>query len=73
MSFVSDLLNRSRKGTIATPTARSIPMSLPEAQEGLAGTFREPYRVNAPLNNNFTPANRQTTEQQFTPNRYRRI
>lgn len=61
MSFIQDLMNR--KGATSTPQARPVPISLPEAMSGLAGTVREPYRVGAPLNSQFTPTNRQTLEQ----------
>lgn len=61
MSFLQDLANR--KGAASSPTARPVPISLPDAMSGLAGTVREPYRINAPLNGQFTPTNRQTLEQ----------
>lgn len=56
MSFIRDLANRS--SIRATPQTMPIPMSLPDAYSGLAGTVREPYRTNAPLNSQFTPTNR---------------
>lgn len=59
MSIIQDLVNQRRRGDVNTPAARAVPINLPFATDGLAGTFREPYRVNSALSSNFTPTDRQ--------------
>ena len=52
MSFLQDLVNRQQKHNKVTPQVEAIPVSLPDAYDGLAGTVREPYRVNGPIGSN---------------------
>lgn len=56
MSFLQDLANRQQRRNNIAPQVQAIPISLPDAQAGLAGTVREPYRVNGPIGSDITPA-----------------
>jgi len=54
MSFIERLANKQRKGAEISPNAAPVPLSLPEAMSGLAGTFREPNRVSQPMGSQIT-------------------
>ncbi len=59
MSFIENLANKQNKGRVHTPESESIPISLPEArEEGLASSYREPYRINGPLGSPVSPTTR---------------
>lgn len=70
MSFLKRLGEQARTEKKLQATARPTPISLPEAQGGLAGSFRDPYRINAPLEATVAPTNRRVLEQN-PPLRYR--
>lgn len=56
MSFIQDLADKQRKNAAVSPQIDGIPINLPGAQEGLAGNYRDPYRVNGPISSEVAPA-----------------
>lgn len=62
MSFLSNLADKQRKIQADSPVVRPAPITADEMTSGLAGTIRDPYRVNPPLNPRFTDAGREQVQ-----------
>lgn len=54
MSFIENLANKQRRGAELRPETQTVPISLPEAMSGLAGSFRDPNRVSKPMGSPFS-------------------
>lgn len=60
-SFIANLKDKQRKPRgVTTPQAEAVPISIAELVGGLSGDFRDPYRVNGPLNAVTAPTTRES-------------
>jgi hypothetical protein len=61
MSFIQDLAKKKKGEEILKAQAEPQAINMPGAVAGLASTaniYRDPYRVNGPINSVTTPSNR---------------